>query len=54
MAVDTPEREYETLHELREVSCGALSVVVDFCELMNELGEKEAFVIVGKLKDLLA
>ena len=46
--------QFETLTELREVSCGALSVVVDFCELMNEQGEEQAMELIGKLKDLLA
>lgn len=50
----TDHEGFTELQELREVTCGSLSVVVDFCELLHEMGEKEAFVMVGKLKDLLA
>lgn len=45
---------YAELSELREVTCGALSVVVDFCELLERMGEKEAFVMIARLKDLLS
>jgi hypothetical protein len=48
------DRFTETTSELREITCGSLSVVVDFCELLEEMGEKEAFVMIGKLKDLLS
>lgn len=45
--------QFETLTELRDVTCGALSVVVDFNELLADKQE-EAYEIVAKLKDLLA
>ena len=38
--------------ELHEVTCGTLSVVVDFCELLHDHGD-DAYAIIGKLKDLL-
>ena len=46
--------EFETLtEEIREISVPALSVVVDWNDLMGDKGEEEAYRIVGKLKDLL-
>lgn len=36
-----------------EVGMSALSVVVDFNELLADKGEAEAFELIGKLKDLL-
>jgi hypothetical protein len=59
-SIATPDDPYlhelpytELTAELREVSCGALSVVVDFNDLLSDRGD-EAYEIVAKLKDLLA
>jgi hypothetical protein len=43
----------QELTEVREIGCGALSVVVDFNDLLTDKGD-EAYEIVAKLKDLLA
>lgn len=43
----------EELTAMPEMSCGALSVVVDFNDLLADRGD-EAYEIVAKLKDLLA
>ena len=48
-----PSDEFETITEMKEISCPSLSVVVDWNELMSDKGEEEAYRIVGKLKDLL-
>lgn len=45
--------EYQTFSELKEVSVGSLSVIVDFNELLDDKGEEHTFVLLGKLKDLL-
>ena len=47
------ELEFAELHEMREVTCGSLSVVVDFNDLLADKGD-EAYEIVAKLKDLLS
>ena len=41
------------LSEVREMSCGALSIFVDFNSLLDDKGD-EAYEIIAKLKDLLA
>ena len=43
------------LTEVREIGCGALSVVVDFTELLVHYDSDEAkcFDVIGKLKDML-
>jgi len=49
-----PDDDFVELQSsLGEVSCGALSVVVDFNELLSDKGEEEAFRLIGTLKDLL-
>jgi len=45
--------EFETLTEVREVTCGSLSVVVDYNELLADKGEKETYRLIAELKDLL-
>lgn len=51
---DPPTDEpFELLSEIREVTCGALSVVVDFNDLLTDHGEERAYELIGKLKDLL-
>ncbi|HET6896886.1 MAG TPA: hypothetical protein VFK70_00995 [Vicinamibacteria bacterium] len=40
--------------QLHEVTCGALSVVVDFMELLDRYDEEGAFEMITKLKDLLS
>lgn len=42
-----------TLEETREIKCGALSVVVDWIELLDRMDEPQAFEMIGRLKDLL-
>lgn len=44
----------ESFTELREVTCGSLSVVVDFNELYRDAGPGTTFELIAKLKDLLA
>ena len=44
--------KFEQLSEIRDVTCGALSVVVDFNDLLADKGD-DAYEIVAKLRDLL-
>jgi hypothetical protein len=43
---------FEILKET-EIRMPVLSVVVDYLDLVEAVGEEEAFVVLGKLKDLL-
>ena len=52
--MDMNPQEFVELEQLREVSVGSLSVVVDFNDLLQDLGEEETFALIGKLKELLA
>jgi hypothetical protein len=45
--------EITMIEELQDVSIGSLSVNVDFNDLFASHGD-DAFVIIGKLKDLLS
>ena len=52
--MDMNPQEFVELEQLREVSVGSLSVVVDFNDLLGDLGEEETFALLSKLKELLA
>jgi hypothetical protein len=49
-----PDLPVAELQEIKEVTCGSLSVIVDFNELYHDESEERAFELIGKLKDLLA
>lgn len=42
------------LAEVPEIATSPLSVIVDFNDLYERLGEEATFDLIGKLKDLLA
>ena len=52
--MDMNPQEFVELEQLREVSVGSLSVVVDFNDLLQDLGEVATFALLDKLKELLA
>lgn len=46
--------KWETLREeISEVRMGSLNVHVDYLDLVESVGEEEAYIVLGKLKDLL-
>jgi hypothetical protein len=50
---DEDEDLTQMFEDLKELRPPTLSVHVDFLELMEKYGEEEAFIMLGKLKDLL-
>jgi hypothetical protein len=51
---DLSEPEFhELIAEQSSISMPALTVSVDFIELLDRVGESEAYRMVGQLKDLL-
>ena len=43
----------EIVSTVEALPMSSLSVVVDYCQLAERVGETEAFDVIGKLKDLL-
>ena len=54
MNKDDNSDEFEILREeITEMRMGSLNVHVDYLDLVESVGEEEAYIVLGKLKDLL-